>query len=458
LPEADIMEIVTESAIAATLGALDTNQHHGDYIYMYPPRQAYRKFVPSEREKLAGWITSSLAHSDLLNVYLHVPFCKQICSFCNLYTTRADGNTDLHDYAELLRREASMCARRMDRKTLQTIYLGGGTPSLLDPRDVGSIIECVTALFGAPGSPSPKEVAIEVAPETVDATKLRALRSAGINRINLGMQSTVPQEVAHLGRRRHASHTYQLVEEALDMGFSNVCVDLIYGLEYQTDESWERSLRDVIRLSPPTVCAYALTSRPYTGYQRRGFGGVEPGALHRRYEVADQLLTEAGYTQETHVRWVKSGGGYLQKEYHWGMQNLLGLGAGARSYLWYVDTRNGYSIGSRGAALEDYARAISDDALGIVDGFAMSEDERIRKAIVLGLIDLDRQWFRALFGCDPVETFPNEFGTLERLELCTIRPERIKLTRRGRKYRDTIVQLFFSRAVRARLDSFLYRE
>ncbi|MEV3920814.1 coproporphyrinogen-III oxidase family protein [Actinomadura coerulea] len=452
------MEVLTPSSTPATLEGLDGDKEHGDYVYMYPPRQAYRNFDPATSAGLPDLIATSLANSDLLNLYLHVPFCKQICAFCNLYTTRLGNDTDLRGYVELLIAEARLYARMCERKTVQTFYLGGGTPSLLDPRDVEALLTRVLRLFMADGTPPPAEVAIEVAPETVDAAKLRDLRGAGINRINLGLQSMVAQEVARLGRRRPESRSHALIEEALGVGFANVCVDLIYGLRHQTDSGWETSLRDVIELSPHTVCAYALTSRPHTGYRRQGFGGAEAEVLYRRYEMAHQMLTDAGYSQDTHVRWTKKGGGYLQKEYHWGMQNLLGIGAGARSYLWSVDTRNGYSIRSRKDALSDYTRSISQGHLGIVDGFHMSAEERARKAIVLGVMDLDRAWFEELTGSDPVALYPEEFGILERLDLCTIVDDRIRLTERGRKYRDIIVQMFFSDAVRRRLSGFRYLE
>ncbi|MFI6520405.1 coproporphyrinogen-III oxidase family protein [Spirillospora sp. NPDC050679] len=452
------MEVLTPETIPAVLENLEGGEKHGDYVYMYPPRQAYRRFDPATSAKLSELIVSSLEHSDLLNLYFHVPFCKQICAFCNLYTTRLGKDTDLHGYVELLIAEARLYARMTERKTVQTFYLGGGTPSLLDPHDVETLITRALPMFMADGTPPPAEIAIEVAPETVDAARLRDLRDAGINRINLGLQSTVPEEVARFGRRRSTSRCHTLIEEALGIGFANVCVDLIYGLRHQTDNGWETSLRDVIELSPPTVCAYALTSRPHTGYRRNGFEGAKPDVLYRRYELAQQMLVGSGYTQETHVRWTKEGGGYLQKEYHWGMQNLLGIGAGARSYLWNVDTRNGYSIQSRADALSHYTNSISKGDFSIVDGFLMSTEERARKAVVLGIMDLDRVWFKDLIGSDPVALFSEEFGLLERFGLCTIVGDRIRLTERGRKYRDIIVQMFFSETVRQRLSGFHYLE
>jgi oxygen-independent coproporphyrinogen-3 oxidase len=449
------MRIISERTSSATLAKLIESQVHGDYVYMYPPRQAYRPFDDDVR--LPGLISESLAHFSDLNLYVHVPFCRQICSFCNLYAVSGNRG-ELDGYVDAVLAEAERYAGDTDRKAIRTLYIGGGTPSILMAAQLERLVTSLLRLFATHPDDTPRETALEVDPATVDTRKLRDLRAAGINRINLGYQSMVRDEVVGIGRDRPVRSGLGLLEDALEVGFDNVCVDLIYGLEGQTDENWRRSLSEVAAVGPPTVCAYALTLRPFTGYSRRGYAELDGAMLYRRYDIADEILRSAGYRRENHVRWVRDGGGYVQKVNHWSLRNILGLGAGARSYLWDVDLRNGYSVRSRARPLRDYLRHAREGSSPVTDGFVMTQAERSRKAVMLNLVSLDRAWFAGMVGGDPVKVFADEFAVLTELGLCAVEPDRVALTDDGVKYRDLIAQSLFSPEVRERVRCFDYSE
>jgi oxygen-independent coproporphyrinogen-3 oxidase len=170
--------------------------------------------------------------------------------------------------------------------------------------------------------------------------------------------------------------------------------------------------------------------------------------MRELYYIACSELQVAGYAQETHVRWVTDGGGYLQKKYHWGLQNLIGLGAGARSYLWDVDLRNGYSLKNRKTALESYLDSTGIGWHATLEGYEMSEDERRRKAVVLGLHSLDRSWFARSFGADVVSFFRDEIEGLRQRGLIQVSDNQISLSENGMAHRDLVVQLFFSDTAR----------
>jgi oxygen-independent coproporphyrinogen-3 oxidase len=451
------MQVLVDRVDASTLKEVLDSQAHADYVYMYPPRQTYRPLDPATMSFFDRLVEGSLARSDDLNVYIHFPFCRQLCSFCNLYTTN-NTKQDLSDYVATVLTEASRYARLTDRKRIHTLYIGGGTPSILLPAQIERLITGILGLFSRTPNQAPAETALEVDPSTVDVAKLRDLHAAGVNRINLGYQSMVEQEVILVGRKRSESSGLALLKQALGVGFANVCVDLIYGLKHQTDESWSRSVSEVVEVGPQTICAYALTLRPFTGYRRSGYAEIEGRTLYRRFAIADKILQSAGYRRETHVRWVKAGGGYLQKVAHWGMQNILGLGAGARSYLWDVDYRNGYSVRSRRTTLDQYLEAVSAGLSPVSDGFLMTRSERLRKAALLNLHALNRRWFASLVGVDPLAAFQDEIPTLASLGLCTLDADTIQLTELGIRHRDLIAQCFFSTEVRRRLEEFNYDE
>jgi oxygen-independent coproporphyrinogen III oxidase len=451
------LDLFVRDTNPGSLISLMQAQTHADYVYMYPPRQSYRAFSPAESRTLRSLVKSSLERSHDLNLYVHVPFCRQICSFCNLYSTN-DLRRDTDEYLEAVLKEAGNLAEISGLKRISTLYIGGGTPSILSPTQIERLIRRLLMLFSQTPERAPTETALEVDPATVDASKLRQLRATGVNRINLGYQSMVNREVMQMGRRRSETAGLGLLESALASGFDNVCVDLIYGLREQTDEGWLDSLQQVVALGPPTVCAYALTLRPFTGYHRRGYRQIDGEVLYRRYETADQFLLSAGYRRETHVRWVRPTGGYLQKSNHWKLENVLGLGAGARSYLWGLDSRNGYSVRSRSTTLDAYMRKLAHGEQPLTDGFVMSAEERMRKAVALNIASLSRPWFISLFGSDPVDVFPAEYGLLRSLGVCNFTTDRICLSEGYYKYRDLLAQIFFSETVRRHVAAFDYNE
>jgi oxygen-independent coproporphyrinogen-3 oxidase len=236
-------------------------------------------------------------------------------------------------------------------------------------------------------------------------------------------------------------------------------VDLIYGLEGQDFRSWQASVDEVIRLGPPTVCAYALTLRPRTGFAARGYQILDGAEQYAKYDYANDALKNSGYTQETNVRWVRGpDGGYIQKQNHWALEAIVGLGAGARGYLWECDYRNGYSVRHRMRALRDYLESVDRYGHGRTDGFLMDNDERRRKAVILGLIDLDRFAYRDRFGAWPEDHFHDELKMLSDLELITDHAGRLKFTALGIRHRDLLVQQFFSPRVQQLLESFSYDE
>jgi oxygen-independent coproporphyrinogen III oxidase len=443
--QSSIKDALAESGEKLTSGVVD-------YVYMYPPRQAYRTLERDTSQPIA----ISLASRPKVNLYLHVPFCRQLCHFCNLYST-TQGPTVYEPYVKQLLAELETYRDDIENLEISTVYIGGGTPSLLEPRLIKTLVDAALN-SSVHVRPESCEIALEVAPEHIDAKTLFALRDAGINRVNLGVQSTSASEVTSFGRRRSIREDIDRLSDAMEVGFRNVCADLIYGLAGQTNISWEASLNAVIGVRPTTICCYALTNRPYTGYAHQGGVNNSSSQILQRYDIAVKLLGQAGYKQETHVRWSIEGGGYLQKQYHWAMENVLGIGAGARSYLWDIDLRNGYSILDRKSVLNSYLAHDFKTRRFHREGFTMTDDERRRKFIVLGLGHLDLGRYYAYFKSTPKKDFPEIFDLLDRRKLIEISESRVSLTALGWRHRDPIAQLFFSETVRARLNEFTYLE
>jgi oxygen-independent coproporphyrinogen III oxidase len=440
-----------------SLDAAISRGDYADYVYMYPPRQAYRQLSIGEDELLRT-VKLSFQERPEINLYIHIPFCAQICRFCNLYTTTVRGGSIYETYVSRVLEEAAAYAESgltPHNVVWRTLYLGGGTPSAL-PLD--ALARLISGLKSYLRISDIDETAIEVAPETVTSEYLAGLRAIGFDRVSMGFQSTSPIEIRRIGRSYPISKQRDIAQEAMDLGFRNLCLDLIFGLPDQDETTWRSSVRAVIAMQPHTICCYQWTSRPHTGFSKMGFTKPPGNAMRGLYEVACSELAAAGYSQETHVRWIRDGGGYLQKQYHWGLETLLGLGAGARSYLWQTDLRNGYSISNRSQPLASYLSAAGMGWQRSPEGYLVSEDERRRKAVVLGIHNLDRSWFSEIFGDDVLSVFGPELAGLEDRSLLEISPERLRLTRVGRAHRDTIVQLFFSDKVRELVTGWDYEE
>lgn len=440
-----------------SVGDAIRNDIQGDYIYMYPPRQAYR---PMNSNQMADAIEESLGvtSDEPLNLYVHFPFCRQICKFCNLYSVVTDGDDDFYRlYVSAVIKEMSFWASRTQGRKIDTIYLGGGTPSLLAIDQLDAVLAAVESHWKT-SRQEVSEVALEVAPDTVDGKRMRDLHSIGINRINIGLQSTHDNELRDIGRTHGFEVAKKTIEDSLSIGFSNVCVDLIYGLPNQTLDDWFLNVSEVIRMGPATICAYPLTVRPKTGFGRRCVS-PDGSAQYAKYDLALFELEAAGYKQETHVRYIRdSSGGYRQKSNHWMGQDILGIGAGARGYLRTVDYRNRYSVLRRRDALTRYLADV--DVLGIAfdSGMRLSVDEQARRMLILGLQALNIGQFEARFGAPRAAAYRQELLELLDLRLVEIDEGIIRLTASGQKYRDVAVLKFFSSSVWNLASAFDYHE
>lgn len=430
-------------------------QPAADYIYMYPPRQVYRPFG---HRNIHDEIVRSLNHSNVVNLYFHFPFCRQICAFCNLFVIALQGDETIASYMQALEREVEYYAPFLRGKTIDTVYLGGGTPSLLSPLIFEHFFAFLEDTLDCNLKTVP-EIALEAAPDTVEPKKFRAFRELGINRVNLGVQSTSNVELRVIGRRYRNNIPLDALDTLQDIGFQNVCVDLIYGLQSQTLATWRASVMAVAARQPETVCAYPLTLRPRTGFASRGYTELSGPAQYEKHDAAREILLANGYSAETHIRYIRNAhGGYRQKANHWMLKNIIGFGAGARSYLWYCDYRNGYSCRHRVAAFRAYLERVAKHGHGRIDGYLMDDDERRRKALVLGLLHLDRPWFARLFGKDPFGFFPGEIQLLIELGMLHEDPSCLAFTPPGRRFRDILVQLFFSKRVQSLIKEFDYDE
>ncbi|MGH2784065.1 MAG: radical SAM family heme chaperone HemW [Actinomycetota bacterium] len=261
-------------------------------------------------------------------VYVHIPYCISRCPYCDFNTYVGIEDT-APDYVDALLREAAAHPRR----EAGSIFVGGGTPSLLDPSLMRRLLGGLRSSFDVRPD---AEVTIEANPETVDVDRLRAFRDAGVNRISFGAQSFAPHVLATLGRAHTAERTGQAVGEARKAGFDNLNLDLIYGTPGETLDDWRVSIERTIALEPEHVSAYALTIEVGTQFGADVASGRMPAPgdddQAEKYELALDLLAAAGYEHYEISNWAKPSRACRHNLVYWTQGEYAGLGAGAHGH------------------------------------------------------------------------------------------------------------------------------
>ncbi len=241
------------------------------------------------------------------SVYLHIPFCKHRCAYCD-FNTYAGQESLIPDYVDALIREIEGVSESANQRIdVHTIFFGGGTPSLLSAPQFDSILQALTSAFALTAD---AEISIEANPGTLNLQKLEDLRKTGINRISLGVQSANTEELRMLERIHDFFTVIESVSAARKAGFDNLNLDLIYGLPEQTLSSWKTTLSRTVDLHPEHISAYALTLEHGTPFGRWSTKGLlpvpDPDLAADMYEYAEEFLEANGYVHYEISNWARN--------------------------------------------------------------------------------------------------------------------------------------------------------
>ncbi len=291
-----------------------------------------------------GFFTASEilgSESRSFHAYVHIPFCTVKCGYCdfNTYTSSELGTLKQSDFAATLIGEIILSAKILQQsnvtpRKLKTVFFGGGTPSLLPAADLIAILDELESKFGFQ---SDAEITFEANPDSVTRESLSALKDAGFTRISIGMQSAVPDVLKTLERTHNPENVAIALDIAKSLGF-RTSLDLIFGAPGETLQQWEQTIRQVIDLDPGHLSAYSLIVEPGTKLARQISSGeladVDEDLQADKYELADKLLSEAGYSWYEISNWSKSED--LKSNHnlaYWSGQDWWGYGPGAHSHL-----------------------------------------------------------------------------------------------------------------------------
>jgi len=267
----------------------------------------------------------------MAGIYIHVPFCKKKCLYCDFYSVGTTSKI-LH-YPTLIEKELSIRKEFIANEIIDTIYFGGGTPSQLSPIQIAYILNCIAKNFSISMN---SEITIEANPDDISVELMRGYRSAGVNRISIGIQSFIDAELRFLGRRHDAQAAEQSINLALENGFENISIDLIYGIPNSTESSWEFSLRRAFSKGIKHLSCYHLTYEEGTPLTRRlndnKIAEVNESVSVQQFKILQVLAEKNGFIHYEVSNLAKEGFYSRHNTAYWNGIHYLGLGPSAHSF------------------------------------------------------------------------------------------------------------------------------
>lgn len=371
-------------------------------------------------------------------LYVHVPFCTAICNYCNF--NRGLFDQGLKDrFVDALLKEMRGISAHPSLLAPDTLYFGGGTPSLLTPAEIKSIIDESRESFGLVAR---AEVTLEANPESVNQESLEQFRAAGVNRLSFGVQSFRDDELKRLGRLHSAERAVSAVDMARAAGFANVSIDLMMWLPGQDVAQWLASVEDAIRVNADHLSLYILEVYPHLPLKQDidRFGWTRPSddAAADMYESAMAMLDDAGYEQYEISNVCRSGRESRHNLKYWTDGDWLGFGPGAHSTSGGVRSRN---IGST----EEYIYKIGSGGPVTVENRRLTNDERLGDALFTGLrlnrgVDMDLLSLR--YGVDVWSRFGARLAPFFDAGILLRQEGRLRLTRPGMLLANEVMSVF----------------
>ena len=375
-----------------------------------------------------------------LGVYVHWPFCKSKCPYCDFNSHVRDG-VDQARWREALLKELGQAAHEAPGRRVETIFFGGGTPSLMPPETVAAVIERIKAQWDCAAE---IEITLEANPTSVEAGRFAALAAAGVNRLSLGVQALDAASLKFLGRE----HSTDEALAALDIArrhFPRFSFDLIYALPGQTPEAWAEELERALALAGEHLSLYQLTiergTRFFTDHARGAFALPDEDAGAAMFEATQTRLTAAGlpaYEISNHAR---PGAACRHNLIYWRYQDYVGIGPGAHGRFAEGVTKRATR---RASGPEAWLDAVERTGHGTAESTVVAGQDLVEEALMMGLRladGIDRATFASVTGADPVAALGEaRLAPLVEAGFLEIRPDRLSATPAGRQRLNALLE------------------
>ncbi len=330
----------------------------------------------------------------MAGIYIHIPFCKQKCSYCNFHFS-----TDLNyknQMVEFISKELEIRNKEIS-EPIETIYFGGGTPSLLDLNELDAIFETIYRKYSVIENP---EITLEANPDDLTSSKLKELKTTPVNRFSIGIQSFFDVDLKFMNRVHNADEAIRSIQTARDLGFKNITIDLIYGGQTTTEQMWQKNLETALNLEIPHISSYALTVEPKTALahqiQTKKLKDVDEDKQERQFQMLVKSLTSNDFIHYEISNFGKEGFLSQHNSNYWKGKPYLGVGPSAHSYT-------GKNRSWNPANNSVYMKNLAENKLAN-EVEVLNENDRFNELIMIRL--------RTIYGLDLEElksNFPSEF-------------------------------------------------
>ena len=374
-----------------------------------------------------------------LGLYLHFPYCVSKCPYCDFNSYQLKEDNQISSYLSALYQEITAYSKKLKKSNIKTIYLGGGTPTILSGVQICNILEFCKDKFTIDKD---AEITIEANPGTLDGEKIQLLIESGINRLSLGAQSFNDIFLKKLGRIHNTKEIIDSYYLAREAGFNNINIDIMFALPDQTIEDFQATIKKAVSLKPDHLSLYNLTIKPGTEYYKE----YKKGKLKLptedeefdMYNWAINYLEENGFEHYEIANFARPHKRSNHNLIYWQNKPYLGIGAGAYSFIKGYRYMN-YENPAR------YIKEVMSGKLPIDNGEKLSSRKRMIETVILGLRTKDGisyKKYKTRFGVDLNNTFPQQINKLVNLELLQKDDCKIKLTRKGIFLANTVFREF----------------
>ena len=368
-----------------------------------------------------------------MEIYIHIPFCIRKCDYCD-FLSGPSGPEEQADYVQALLREIQ-AVEEGEGRSVSSIFIGGGTPSVLDERLLGDILREIRNRFKMEED---AEITIEVNPGTANIGKLQAYREMGINRLSIGLQSPEDRELKILGRIHNYGQFLETYQEARTVGFDNINIDLMSAIPDQTYEGWVKNLRTVAELEPEHISAYSLIVEEGTPFAARKLNLPDEDTEYNMYEATAQILKEYGFEQYEISNYARKGRECRHNVGYWTRQDYLGFGLGASSLY-------GKERFANTTDMKKYLENSKNPEKIREKDPSLTREDEMAEFMFLGLRmtkGISKADFQRCFGCTIESVYGEVLEKYESMELLLEKDGRIFLSREGIHVSNSIMAEF----------------
>lgn len=374
----------------------------------------------------------------MAGIYLHIPFCKQACNYCNFHFSTSLGLKD--DMIAAIGKEAELQRSYLEGQTIETVYFGGGTPSLLKADELMRLWGSLERHFPAIDL---KEVTLEANPDDLSPAYLKALRSTPVNRLSIGIQSFQDKDLRYMNRAHNTREADYAVKAAQDAGFDNISIDLIYGTPTMTDQEWRANMQAAIALQVYHISSYALTVEPRTALAHAISKGKsrEPdnSQAAAQFEQLMETLTLTGYDHYEISNFALPGKYALHNTNYWRGKHYLGLGPSAHSFN--TESRQ-WNVANNPA----YLKSILTEGKVPFEKEFLSPEDRFNEYLMTSLRTMwgaDLDYITGNFGADACTRLLQEAETFTDKGWLQVAESHMILTAAGKLFADRIASELF---------------